>query len=148
MANGSNMLAALTNSLEEDSDLPALMGRSDVPDDTQNELQELAKSVSRAVANGINAARKSAEEISDPHDQLQVAIGDSSLTATTNEFALESLRESVERVQESIHRLLEKATNCDQVWYEVGPMEKEFGSQLMALLTRVLADNFYVQRRN
>ncbi|KAI8822750.1 hypothetical protein BJ741DRAFT_87676 [Chytriomyces cf. hyalinus JEL632] len=151
------------------SDLLALIGRSDVPDDTQNELKELAKSVSRAVADVINAARKSAEEISDPHDQLQVAsnaklvadacnqlvasttmvapvvsshvcldqlvsaadfvksaalqVCDSCSTAANNELVLESLHESIERVQESIHRLLEKAKNCDQVCYEVGPME-------------------------
>ncbi|TPX64716.1 hypothetical protein CcCBS67573_g08329 [Chytriomyces confervae] len=161
------------------SDLLALIGRSDVPDDTQNELQELAKSVSRAVADVINAARKSAEDISDPHDQLQVAsnaklvadacnqlvactvmvapvvssqvcldqllsaaefvksaalqVCDSCSTATTNESVLESLHESVERVQESIHRLLEKARNCDEVCYEVGPMEKEFEDVIQSI---------------
>ncbi|KAJ3225658.1 Talin-1 [Chytriomyces hyalinus] len=173
------VLSSSGNVTVTSSDLLALIGRSDVPEDTQTELQELAKSVSRAVADVINAARKSAEDISDPHDQLQVAsnaklvsdacnqlvacsvmvapvvssqvcldqlegaaefvqsaavqVCESCSTATTNESVLESLHASIERVQESIHRLLEKARNCDQVCYEVGPMEKEFDDVIQSI---------------
>ncbi|KAJ3073819.1 Talin-1 [Podochytrium sp. JEL0797] len=159
------------------TDLLTLIGRLEVSEDTQNELYELAKSISRAIAHLVQGARKVSETIADPDIQMLIAtdaklaadmatqlvactsvvspavssqicldqlieatvlvkgvamkISDSSVVCK-KPVLIESIHESVKRVEEAVNRLIERAKQSAAI-YEVGPLDIEYDQVVLSI---------------
>ncbi|KAI9331954.1 hypothetical protein BDR26DRAFT_1010745 [Obelidium mucronatum] len=158
-------------------DLLTLIGRLEVSDDTQNELFELAKSVSRAIADLVHGAKLASEAIGDPNIQMQIAtdakfaadLSNQMVACTTvispavtsqicldqlveatmlvkgavlkvsesssvsrNPVVLESIHECVQRIEDSINRLLERAKQSAAI-YEAGPLDLEYDQVMLSI---------------
>ncbi|KAJ3025177.1 UNVERIFIED_CONTAM: Talin-1 [Siphonaria sp. JEL0065] len=158
-------------------DLLTLIGRLEVSDETQNELFELAKSVSRAIADLVHGAKKASEIIGDSNIQIVIAtdakfaadLSNQMVACTTvispavtsqicldqlieatllvkgaslkvsesssecrNPGILESIHESVQRVEDAISRLIERAKQSAAI-YEAGPLDMEYDQVMLSI---------------